>query len=286
MRAEADQADRRDAHQTEHCGQRDLSSSPRLARRERQERQQQPRRQLDADASGKRQCRSTQPRACRVRIASRWTAVQMPGGRAAEPSRRACAGAQHQRQCQRRDQHRVVVSAAHGQHQQHRVEAEEGHGEGRREAAPLRGPRGQRHRGQAEQRGRDFQRPQRAGEAQRRGRVAGEREQRPIGGVLERPADEAEHGVADRFGGEVRVGVEAVQRPHPRERHVAEHVLREQRWAEHQNHVRRHDRCREPPQRHRTRAEQRQRVAAADDEHQRLEAAAPQVRAEPRERSR
>ncbi len=60
--------------------------------------------------------------------------------------------------------------------------------------------------------------------------------------MLKGPADEMEHLVGRRFGGDVRIRVKSVQDPQPRERQIAEDVLGDQRRAERHDHVGQHDR--------------------------------------------
>jgi hypothetical protein len=167
-----------------------------------QERQQQARRELHADASCKRQRGGPRP-GCPL----------------------GCRGAQRQRQCEEHDQDGVVVRAADGQHQQYGVEPQEGGGEGGGAPEALRGAGGQPDGGEAAEAGQGLEGPQPTGGPERHGRIAGQREQGPVGRVLEGPADEAEDGVGGGFGGEVGVGVETVQGTHPREGRIAEDVL-------------------------------------------------------------
>jgi len=56
--------------------------------------------------------------------------------------------------------------------------------------------------------------------------------------MQERPSDERVDRIGGRFGGDMRVGVQAVQRTHAREREVAENVLGDQRRPQEQGHVR------------------------------------------------
>jgi hypothetical protein len=155
----------------------------------------------------------------------------------AGPQAGICAGRESQRERQQRHDQGVVVRAAHGQHQQHRVQADEGGCPARRLAEAPRRSRDQRDRAQARGSGEDLQSP----DPERGGRIAREREERAVGGVLERPADEGKRRVCARFGGHVRVGVEPVQGPHPREGQIAEHVLGDEGRSEHQEQVREHD---------------------------------------------
>jgi len=207
------------------------------------------------------------------------------GGRRRSRSRRG-PRAQEQRERERGEQQSVVVRAADGEHEQDGVQAEEGGSEGRRASEALSGAGRQPDRREARQGEHDFQRPQRAGDAERREGVAREREQRSVRGVLEGPADEAGDRVARRFGREVGVGVKAVQRAHPRERDVAEDVLRDQRRAEREDRVGREHGDRDGPHAEPARRRKDREVGPADDQHQHLEAAAAEPRADPGERSR
>jgi len=180
---------------------------------------------------------------------------------------------QSQRHGQQQQQQRVVVSAGHGQLEQHRVQAHERDRPAPGMAQVARGPPDQRDRAEARGHCHRLEGPQPAGERQRSGRVAREREQGAIGRVLEGPSDEREDRVGGRFGGDVRVGIQAVQGTHAGEAQVAEHVLGDQRRPQQQDHVCRHDRRDERPHRQRARGEQHQQVARAHQQHQRLEAA-------------
>jgi hypothetical protein len=164
------------------------------------------------------------------------------------------------------------VRAADRQCQQHRVQADEGSGPARRLTEAGGRPRDQRHRAEARGDSDRFQRPQAAGQTERNGHIAREREQGAVGGVLKRPSDEREGRVGGSFGGHVRVGVQAVQDAHPRERQIAEGVLGEQRRPEQQDHVRQHDRRGDRAHRQRARGDQHEHVARAHDQRQRLEA--------------
>jgi hypothetical protein len=176
-----------------------------------------------------------------------------------------------------RDQHQgVVVGASHGQLQQDGVEADEYGRHPRRAAGPLGGPRRQRHRREAGKGGDQLQRPQAAGEAERDDRIAAEREQRAVWGVLEGPAHEREDRVGGRFGRHVGVGVEAVQDAQPPERQVAEHVLGDERWAEDERQVGGHHADRDRSSRQAPRGGEGGEVAGAHDQRQRLEGAIAQ----------
>jgi hypothetical protein len=199
VRAEAEQPHQRDRQQSSACPERDprALASPRW--REHEERQHQTRGDLDADAGRQRSC-------------------------AGAPARIRSRG-QRQCQSQRQQQQRVVVRSADRQHEQHRVQPHKCRGPAPRVSEPTRRPRDQRHRGEAREDRDHLERPQSARKSERDQRVAQKREQRAVGGVLKRPADEVEHLVGGRFGGHVRIRVEAVQDPQPRERQIAEDVL-------------------------------------------------------------
>jgi hypothetical protein len=92
--------------------------------------------------------------------------------------------------------------------------------------------------------------------------------------MLEGPSHEREDRIGRCFGGDVRVGVQAVQRPHAGEVQVAEDILGDQRRAEEQGHVRRHDRHHDRAQRQRPSGQQDCQVARAHDQRQCLKAAA------------
>ena len=260
MRAEADHPDRRDRDQTEGAGERHPRTLAPARLSEHEEGQHEPGRQLHAHAGGER---------------DRGPARAL-----------AHARAQQQRGGEREQHQGVVVRAAHREHEQHRVQAEEGERERARASEPPGGERRQPHGGEARDRRERLQRPQPAGEAERGHCVAGEREQRPVGRVLERPADEAEHGIGGRLGGEVRVRVEPVQGAHATEREIAEHVLGDQRRAEQQDHVGEHDSRCEQREGQRAGGHERDQVAGADDERERLEAALAEHFARPGERAR
>ncbi len=260
MRAECQQPDQRDRGERadrRHCEARPL---PRALGCEDQERQHEA-------------CRHLDPYADRERS----------GGR---PQPRARARAQQQRKCERRDQDRVVVRAAHREHQQHRVQPDE-----RRRPAPgVPGSAGssRHHRDgcKGAEDGDRLERPQRSREAKRDERIGEQREQRSVGGVLKGPADEVEDRVGGGFGGDVRVGVEPVQDAQAREGEVAEDVLGDQRWAQQDDHARERDRGAERERPERAGAEQYEQVARAHDQDQRLEASTGETEAEPAQRPR
>lgn len=171
------------------------------------------------------------------------------------------------------------MGAADGQRQQDGVQPHEGGGGGGRAPGPARGGGGQPHGQQAGERREDFERPQPAGQAERRDGVAGEREEGAVGGVLQRPADEREGGVGGCLRGDVGVGVQAVQSPHAGVVQVAEDVLGDERGSQRGRDVGQHDPAREQRGGQARGAGQRQRVAGAGGEHEDLEAARAQVRA-------
>ncbi len=265
VRSEPDHAHCGDCHETARARHCDAPALTGAAPAQHQERQQQAGRELDPHAAGQRERRPA--RSLRRRARTR-------AGRA-----------QQQCEAEREQQQRVVVRAADRHHQEHRVQPEER----QRERARVPEPPGrlgrQPDRAEAAEDGERLQRPEPAGEPQRRSRIAHQREQRAVRRVLERPADEAEHRVARGFGREVGVGVEAVQRAHTPEGEVAEDVLGEQRRPEQQDQVGcdhgRRDRC----DRKRPRGHERDQVARADHQHQRLEAALPELCADPAQRA-
>ena len=149
-----------------------------------------------------------------------------------------------------------------------------------REEFPSRrgGARDHRDGAEAREHGDRLECPQPAGDPQRRRRVARKREQRPVGGMLEGPSDERKDRIGRCFGGDMRVGVQAVQRPHAGEVQVAEDILGDQRRAEQQDHVRHHDRRHDRAQRQRRGRQQDRHVARAHDQRQCLKAAASRCR--------
>jgi hypothetical protein len=138
---------------------------------------------------------------------------------------RARAGAQQQRRRQREQDQRVVVRAADREHEQDRVQPNECRGPARRVPEPSGRARDQRDGGEARDDRNRLKRPQAAGQAERCRRVAQQREQRAVGRVLIRPADERKDFVAGGLRGYVRVRVEAVQRAESGKADVAEDVL-------------------------------------------------------------
>jgi hypothetical protein len=247
MAAEADQRDRAEHEQAERRACERLQPLTRQPCSEHEERQRQAGRNLDRDAGDERRRGGAQA----------W----------------ARPGAQQQSRREREQDQRVVVRAADCEHEQHRVQPDERRCPARRVPEPARGPRHQRDGGQARDDGERLECPQRAGQPERRRRVAEQGEQRAVRRVLIRPADEREDFVAGCLRRDVRVGVEPVERPEPGEADVAEDVLGERRRPEQQDRVRGEDRREDRPERQRPRAEQHERVARAHDQRQRLKAA-------------
>jgi hypothetical protein len=262
VHAEADHAEQHEREQRGARGERHACALAPPGRREHEEGEHEPGRELDAHAGRERARR-------RPRIGS-----HAPG-----------AGAQKQRRRQREQQQRVVVRPADGEDQQHRVQAHERRRPARRLAEALGRSRDQRDCAEARDDGDRLERPQPAGESQRRGRVAEQREQWAVGRVLKRPADEAEDGVGRRFGCEVRIGIQAMQGSKARECQVAENVLGNQRWAQQQERVREHDRADERGHRQPACREQHEQVARAHDQHQRLKARALEADAQAAQRA-
>jgi hypothetical protein len=184
VRAEAEQPHQRERQQSGAGPERHprTLASPRW--REHEERQHQTCRDLDSDARRQRSCAG----------APAWVRAR----------------GQRQRRGQRQEQQRVVVRSANRQHEQHRIQPHECRGPTPRVSEPARRARDQRHRGEARGDRDRLERPQPARKSQWDQRVAQKREQRAVGRVLKRPADEVEHLVGGRFGGHVRIGVEAV----------------------------------------------------------------------------
>jgi len=246
VRPEADQPDGPQREQAQACTDDDPPAIGAAGCGERHERQQKSRADLDSHAHDQR---------------------HRGGSEARARPRRQCQGAPEQEQDQR-----VVVGAAHGELEQHRVQAHEGRGKAPGVPEASGGPRDQRHGPEARAHRHGLERPQAACDAQGARRVAREGEERPVGGALERPADEREDRIVEGFGREVRVGVQAVKAAHAREGQVAEDVLGDQRRAEQQDQLDRHDRRRQQPPGKRSGGEQHHQVARAHDQHERLEA--------------
>ncbi len=254
MTAEADQPDRAEHDEPERGALERSPSIARTRRAEQHERQRQAGGHLNADARHER-----------------------GRGRA---KARLRAGRERQRARQREQDQRVVVCAAHGEHEQHGIEPDE-----RRRPAPRLpqapgGAREQRDGTEARQHGERLERPKPAGQPERNEGVAEQREQRTVGGVLVGPAEERKDFVARGLRGDMRVRVEAVQRAEPCEADVAEHVLGDQRRSEQEDRVGRHHGRRDRAQAERARGEQHEQVARAHDQAERLKAARADAQAE------
>ncbi len=277
MRSEAGQSDQQDGQQAEPGGGRDASACPPSRGREHEEGQREAARQLDAGPGSQRQ-RSSARTGATTRLSR--------GSPAPVRRRGARSGArQPQRPRQRHQQQRVVVGAADGQHQQDWVQPDVGCRHGGRAPRPLGSSRRQPDGQQARQGSQGFRRPQPGTEPQRREGVAGEGEQRPVGRALHRPADEREGRVGCGLGGDVGVGVQAVQGAHAGVVQVAEDVLGDQRRPQRHRQVGQDDpadqqRRRQPPG-----ARESQQVAGAGAQHQDLEAGSAEVRPQARQRS-
>jgi hypothetical protein len=187
---------------------------------------------------------------------------------------RARPGGQRQRGGEEEHQQRVVVRATHGQLEQHRIQADECGCPARRVAQPARGARDHGDGAEAREHCNRLERPQPGGDPERRRRIARKREQGPVRGMLERPSDERKDRIGRCFGGDMRVGVQAMKRPHAGEVQVAEDILGDQRRAEEQGHVRHHDRRHDRAQRQRPSCQQDRQVARAHDQGQCLKTAA------------
>jgi hypothetical protein len=176
------------------------------------------------------------------------------------------------------------VGAADCEHEQHGIQPDEGRAPARGLSESRGRPRDECDRGEARRDCDGFHHPQPTGEPEGDARVAREREQGTVGGVLEGPSDEREDRIARCFGGHMRVRIQPMQRAHPRKRQVSEDVLGEQRRRERESQVRRHDRRRDHAERQPASGEQHQHVGGAHDQRQGLEAVPAEARAELLER--
>ncbi len=246
MPAEADQPERPEREQAEPRAHRHAHAFPGSRGGEQDERQQQPRSDLDPDARDQRTCRRAEAR--------------------------ARSGGERQRRGEHEDDQRVVVRAADRQLEHHRVQAHERDRHARRAPEAAGRPSDERHCAEARGDRQGLERPQPARRRERGREVACEREQGTVGRVLEGPSHEREHRVGGRFGPDVRVGVKAVQRSQAGEVQVAEDVLGDQRRPEQQNRVCRRDRGDDRPEGQRARREQHRQIARAHQQHQRLKA--------------
>ncbi len=249
--AEPDHAHERDRQQAERRARRHAPALAPARRRKHEEGQRKPGRDLHAHAH--RQSAGARAHAC------------------------ICTGGQRQGAGQGQQQQRVVVRPPDGQRQQHRVQAHERGRPACRQPDAVTGARDQGHRADARRDRHRLERPQGAGKPQRGGRIAGKGEQRAVGRMQKRPADELEHRVGRRFGGDVRVRVQPMQRAHAREGHVAEHVLGDQWRAQRHGHVRQRDPRQQRTHAQRARGHEDQQIAGAHDQHVGLEAVAAQA---------
>jgi hypothetical protein len=246
VRAEADQPQRHEHDQGQAGGRGHLPPFARSWWREQQEGQRQAGGDLDRHARHQRD-----------------------GGR---PKARLRSSGERQGAREQHDDQRVVVRATHRQHEQHGVQAHEGGCPAARVTEPAGRPRDQGDGTEARRHGDGLERPQRAGQAQGCCGVAREREQRPVGGVQEGPSDEPEDLVGGHFGGDVRIGVKAVQRSQAGEAHVAEDILGDQRRPQQQDQICGHDRREQGAHGQRARREQDEQVARRHDQHEVLKA--------------
>ncbi len=298
VRAEADQPQRGEAPQRQRRRHQHGAPLPPPARGEHHERQHHAGGDLHAHARDHRDRALAQPAAAgvgsRVRGPRLRLRVRHAGGRGRAPNRRRSAPpgprlttrGECQRRRQRGHHERVVVGPADRQLEQHGVQAHERHRPLPLAPQCVGGVADQRDRPQARERGDRLQRPQAAGQAERRERVAAEREQGAVGGVLEGPPHEREDRVPGRFGRDVRVGVQAVQGPEAGVAEVSEHVLGDERRPEQQDDVGGQDGRHQRPRRQRPGAYEHDQVAGAHDQVQGLEAVAAERGGEPAERPR
>jgi hypothetical protein len=196
--AESDQRQRPERKHA-HAGAREHCQAFASGGGENQERKRQPGRELDPHARDERRRGSSEAR--------------------------ARTGRQREREREREQYQRVVVGAAHRQHQQHGVQADESDGPALGGAETAGRPRDQRHRREARRHGDALEGPQGARDAKRSDRIAGKREEGPVGGMLEGPPDERVDRIGEGFGGHMRVRVQPVQAAHAREGDISEDVL-------------------------------------------------------------
>ncbi len=203
VHAEADDANGHKRQQAERCGRRRLPALTPGRGGQDEERQQQARGQLHAYTRHERARTGAQVR-----------------GRARSHHQGERQGAQHER---------VVVRTADCQYEQHRIEPHECACPTSRVPEPCCRACDQGDRCEARDHGQRLQRPQPPGETQGDDCVAGQREQRAIGGVLKGPADKRIGGIREGFGGHMGVGIEAVQGAHASEGQISKDVLGDQR---------------------------------------------------------
>jgi hypothetical protein len=255
VRPEPNQPERHERHEAEGRGAHDPHPLASAAGGEHEEGQHEPGRDLDRDAGRQR---------------DRGRAEAWVGPRR-----------ERQRGREQHDDERVIVGAARGQHEEHRVQANERGRPAGRLTEPARSPGDERDRAEARGDRDRLERPQPAGDAERRGGVARDREKRTVGGVQEGPSDESEYGVGGHFGGDVRVGVKSVECSEPGEAQVPEHILGDERRTQQQDQVRGEDRRHQAADVQLSRRQQNEQVARGHDQHQRLEAAVGDTDVEP-----
>jgi hypothetical protein len=145
------------------------------------------------------------PRVCRCR-ACRYVCPEGDAPRA-RGGHRGFASRQRQRPGQDEQHERVVVSAADGKPKQHGIQADEHGCQLGRASHHACSAGGQGHRRETARDSHQLESPQATAEPERGKRIGAEREQGPIGRMLERPADERKDGVGRSFGCDVRVGI-------------------------------------------------------------------------------
>jgi hypothetical protein len=155
------------------------------------------------------------------------------------------ASSERQRPGQDQQHERVVVRTADGKPKQHGIQADEHACRLRRASHHACRASGQGDRREAAQDSQSLEGPQAAAEPERGKRIGAEREQGPIGRMLERPADERKDSVRWSFSSDMGVGVESVQYPKASKLEVAEGILRDKRRTEQQQQIGRQDRKRD-----------------------------------------
>ena len=279
VRPEAEHRDQRQHHQRLHRSARDPSPPPPVPRGEDHKRKREPSRGLHAHAYGHQLRR----RAQRVGPIPPKPIPSFPP----IPHHRRTPPGCHRKRARRHEQHQsVVVRACGRQLQQHRIEPHEDRRRPRRATHAARRQREEPNRAQARAHRNSLQSPKPPRQAQRRDRIGAEREQRPIRRMLKRPTDERKARVRWSFRGHMRVWIEAVQRPQPPERQIAEHVLGKQRRPHQHERVGEHDRDPDRPAREPVRAHQHRRIARAHRQRPRLKARGGDPHAQPVQRPR
>ena len=156
------------------------------------------------------------------------------------------------------------MPATDGVGEQHRVEAEE---QRRRQGGPPQASRAhpdQPHTGEAGERRRALEQPDRRREAHPAERKAAEREQRAVGGRVERPAHVYVGGIGGRRGERVDVRVQMMDRVEPGVSDVVEDVAREQGRREQEDQVQGDDRADADPDPYGVREQQHAEIAEAE----------------------